>query len=139
MKLSDIALSDSAKAGKWFDYVDLWDGKPLDGVRVMLASTDLDEYRRELTRPMQEFAAKRIQSGRLQGAMPTPEAQDEAIVQAMAKFILKDWKGMTDDAGGELPCSLTNRVTWLRNRRFRESILALADQPAVFQEREQGD
>jgi hypothetical protein len=139
MKLSEIALPAAAKSGHWFDYVDAWDGSPKVGVRVKLASTDLDEYRRELTRPMQEFAAKRLQSGRLGAVMPGQEVQDEAQVQAMSKFILIDWEGMVDDAGAPVPCTQQNRIPWLRVRRFRESVLALADQTAAFQEQETGD
>lgn len=138
MKLSDVALPDSGKQGRWFDYVDV-NGTPRKGVKVKVASSDQDEYRRDLARPAHEFAAKRIATGRVQGAIPSQEAQEESLIQAIAKHILKDWKGIEDEKGGALSCTQQTRVQFLRERLFREAILHLADDLAAFREAELGD
>lgn len=139
MKLSDIRLPELGKEGKWFDYVDADSGAAISGVRVKLASTDQVEYLYALQRPVQEFAARQRASGRMHVTMPSLESQEENQIQALAKYILKDWEGLTDDAQAVLPCNLQNRLIWLRELPFRRSILALADKTAAFREQELGD
>jgi hypothetical protein len=139
MKASDFALPKIAEEGKWFDYIELRTGETKSGVRVKLASADREEFERALTRPVQEFATKAMQSGRRTGAFMSPEARDNIQVEAMARFILLDWEGITDNDGKPLVCNQANKLTLLKMALFRRSVLALAEDLAAFEEQDLGN
>jgi hypothetical protein len=119
MKLSSIRAS-QLDNGQWVDIP----GFP--GVSVSIYPTDHVDYRRGIQAAMQPHA-RTIRAGR----MIDPGVQDKMVARAVAKHLLRDWKGIDDDELGPdgkalpVPFSRDQALEWAEDVEYTRFFRAI--------------
>lgn len=121
MKISEFATDKTAEVEGVWQEIGL-------GAEVKVAragNPKYTEYLRELSKPYRARLRRR----------DIPQDIAEAItIKALAKYVLLDWKGITDDDENEIPYSVEVAEQYLREYDdFRELISILADDMTLFQ------
>lgn len=92
------------KEGKWFF---------LGDARLKIASSNATGY-------LQEFLQSNIGFDKL-----TPEQKNDRIAEAMAKHILIDWEGVTENEK-EVPYSVEKATEYLKLTHFQDKVFEVA-------------
>jgi len=135
MKISSYELTTAEQEGRWFDALDAHTQQPVTGVQVLVASLRNEKYQHAIER-----FAERINGvpGRRQRKISTAEKKN-IIRDAVAEYLLLDWKGFENDDGTVLEPSLINRRKALEKDKFFEMIYRFAEDEAAFLEEERGN
>ena len=89
-----------AKDGIWFDYI--------EGVKFLLARSGSAAYSKWLSNYMKEHETV-IKSGTEEG----DRVAELGIIEAVARFELRDWSGVVDENGEVLPYSVEKAMEYL--------------------------
>lgn len=126
MDISNFDVSDSLSIeGQWVPI-----GR---NARLKIARMNNERYRKYIktkTKPYQSA----IRAGTVDD-----ELMIEIVVQAMARTILLDWEGLTENKA-PIPYTVEKAEELLRNKEpFRELVASLANDQQLFQEEEVAD
>lgn len=111
---SRFAMDDKKEEqGVWVDFG--------DGIKVKVRrfkSKASQDARKELEKPL----TAEIRRGPLE-----EKVQEDLLIKQMAKAIIVDWKGVTDEDGEELDCDFESKYYILKQLpEFRDEIAAIA-------------
>jgi hypothetical protein len=117
--------SDKEKEGAWVEF-----GSECS---VKIARINNPNYVREFRR-LTKVHKQAIRRGTLD-----EETADDILIEAMAKSIVTDWKGLKED-GVEIPYSVENAIRLLKQYNdFREQVAEIASSIAAYQLEEDED
>jgi hypothetical protein len=122
MKLETLGVTKESLAGDWFDYIHPQTNRVVPGVRFKVATLDSDEYRLALSRAVRQHANSALRSNRNKNILPDQEVEDKTEVQALARHVLLDFKGIEDVDGS----NVVDREKVLAVTIIREFILSCA-------------
>lgn len=104
------------------------------GVMVKVAritSAKSREVRRRLERPL----ARKNRNEEL-----TLDQLEHLMIEQLSQAVVKDWKGVTDEKGKELPCTVENcRDILNKFPDFREDVATVSMEKATFQQNRMQD
>lgn len=123
MKLSSFVTDTSLEQeGVWVDIG--------DGAEIRVARAGNPEHE-ALLRKLRKPHEKRFRSGEI-----PPDLAKSIAVEAMARHILLDWRGITEDDGTPIPYSYENAKRLLGLRDFREMVAEIAMEAETFRAQE---
>ena len=139
LRINQLDISPSAKAGEWFT---LDDRK--DAIELLIVSSEFQDYKDELEANETKASNKiltSIKNGQKRSVELDHNQMRDIRIEALAHHILKDWKGVDGEDGKPAPCNLFNRRAALKVRYFREMVLRFAQMVEIFdpQELEQAE
>lgn len=101
MKLSALR-SEITDEGTWTELPEF------RGVSVCVRTTDHPEYTRDINMGLER---------RSRAARKDPNVRNEIVMRAVAKHLLLDWKGVTDDDDAAVPFERDTVVGWAKDLR----------------------
>lgn len=115
MKLNELLTQDTRESeGEWMPYA--------AGVELLIAPMGNQRYDDEVQKRMRPLRKKR------RGGKLKPDEMREINMKAVARYVLLDWRGVTDD-GGETPEAYSAErgfAAFKTNYRFFKDVLSMA-------------